>query len=173
LKRFLSDWSLALIASVVIVLTLGWLSRSSATPEEAPDFSIETTEGESFTLSDYRGQTVVLNFWATWCGPCLNEIPHFSRFASEHPDVKIIGLAVKSKSSEVAALQKRLDISYDIAMTRSKDSILDDYEMNKNGTVFPTTFVIDGEGQIIGGRIEQSLSYEQLAELVERASGSN
>jgi thiol-disulfide isomerase/thioredoxin len=173
LKRFLSDWSLALIASVVIVLTLGWLSRSSAMPEEAPDFSIETTEGENFTLSEYRGQTVVVNFWAIWCGPCLNEIPHFSRFANENPDVKIIGVAVKSNASEVAALQKKLDISYDIAMTRSKDEILDDYEMNKSGTVFPTTFVIDAEGQIIGGRIEQSLSYEQLEELVERASGSN
>jgi thiol-disulfide isomerase/thioredoxin len=173
LKRFLSDWSLALVASAVIVLVLGWLSRSPSAPEEAPDFSIETTQGESFTLSDYRGKTVVVNFWATWCGPCLKEIPHFSRFATENPDVTIIGIAVKSNPSEVTALEKKHAISYDIAISSSKDSILADYEMNTSRTVFPTTFVINSEGQIIGGRIERSLSYEELEEVVARASRSD
>jgi len=173
LKRFLSDWTLALVASAVIVVTLGWLSRSSSMPEEAPDFSIETLDGEEFSLSAHRGQVVVVNFWATWCGPCLGEIPHFSRFADAHPDVKIIGIAVKSPSKEVEKKNEEMGISYEVALASPKDPILDDYEMNKSRTVFPTTFVIDAEGNIIGGRIERALSYEELEEVVEKASNSS
>jgi thiol-disulfide isomerase/thioredoxin len=173
LKRFLSDWSLALIASAVIVVTLGWLSTRSSVPQEAPDFTVETTDEETLTLSELRGQVVVLNFWATWCGPCLNEIPHFSEFATKNPDVKIIGVAVKSKAADVAALDKKLDIAYPLVITKAKDAILDDYEMNKGNTVFPTTYVIDADGQIVGDPIKKSISYKELAEVVARASESD
>ncbi len=142
-------------------------------PEEAPDFRIETLDGEEFSLSAHRGQVVVVNFWATWCGPCLGEIPHFNRFAEKNPDVKIIGIAVKSPTKEVEKKVEEMGISYEIAQTRPKDSILDDYAMNKSRTVFPTTFVIDATGIIIGGRIERALSYEELEEVVKRASDSS
>ena len=172
LKRFLSDWSLALIASAVIVVTLGWLSTRSSVPEEAPDFTVETTDGETLSLGDLRGQVVVLNFWATWCGPCLKEIPHFSEFAEKNPDVKIIGVAVKSKPADVAALDKKMDISYPLVITSSKDSILSDYEMNTAKTVFPTTYVINAEGMIVGDPIRQAINYKELEEVVARASES-
>ncbi len=173
MKRFLSDWSLALIASAIIVITLGWLSTRSSVPEEAPDFTVESTDGETLTLSELRGQVVVVNFWATWCGPCIREIPHFSEFATKNPDVQIIGIAVKSKPADVAALDKKLDISYPLVLTQSTDSILDDYEMNRGNTVFPTTYVIDAEGRIVGDPIKKSISYKELEEVVAKASASD
>jgi thiol-disulfide isomerase/thioredoxin len=173
LKRFLSDWTLALVAAAVIVVVLGWLSRETSTPEVAPDFTIETTDGESFTLSSYRGKIVVVNFWATWCGPCLKEIPHFTEFAENNSDVQIIGIAVQSSAPDVAGLDQRYDITYPLSVTRKGDSVLDDYAMNQSNTVFPTTFVVNAEGKIVGGRIESSLSYNGLESLVAQARETN
>ena len=172
MKRFLSDWTLALVAAAVIVVALGWLSRDSPEPTLAPDFTIETLDGESFTLSDYRGQTVVVNFWGTWCPPCVAEIPEFSKYANEHPEVKVIGIAVRSGRSAVTKMKRDKGIVYDLAIAPKNAQVLDDYEMNSQQALFPTTFVIDGEGMIRSGRIERKLSYEELEELVVSASSS-
>ena len=173
MKRFLSDWTLALVAAAVIVVTLGWLSRGSVEPELAPDFSIETIDGENFTLSEHRGQIVIVNFWGTWCPPCVAEIPEFSKFADDNPDVKVIGIAVRSGKTAVEKMRRDKGIVYDIAIAPKNAQVLSDYEMNSQRALFPTTFVIDAEGMIRSGRVERKLSYEELEELVEDASSSD
>ena len=65
-------------------------SETEEVPVEAPDFEVTLVSGETVKLSDYRGQKVLLNFWATWCGPCVKEMPAFQRLYEEYPDDVVI-----------------------------------------------------------------------------------
>lgn len=127
-----------LVAGLVI---FGWL-RSPSLPDEAPDFTLATVKGDPITLSDLRGQTVIVNFWATWCGPCLAELPTLQAFARARPDVTLIGVAI----DEPAATRRRTQLSgltYPIA--------LGDHAVSRayGVTSFPTTVVVDPQGRIV------------------------
>src|SRR3989338_8143982 len=68
---------------------------------QAAGFSLEDTQGNSHRLEDYRGKWVLVNFWATWCPPCLSEIPELSSLHDTHKgkDLVVIGIAIESGSS--------------------------------------------------------------------------
>ena len=94
-----------------------WLALSL--PCYAADFSLEDMQGETHRLADYRGKWVLVNFWATWCPPCLNEIPELSSLHNAHKDsdLVVIGIAVDSgSSSKVADFVQAHGISYPIVM---------------------------------------------------------
>ena len=80
-------------ALVLLMGALSWL-RSPDLPAQAPDFTLASLDGPSVQLSELRGKTVVLNFWATWCGPCRMELPGLVSFTAEHPDVPVLFIAV-------------------------------------------------------------------------------
>ena len=158
-----------MVAAAVIVVTLGWLSNRPPVPEDAPDFSIETIDGDTFSLADHKGGIVVLNFWGTWCPPCVKEIPEFNRFAQDNPNVTIIGVAVRDNLSNVTNMQRQKNITYPLALAQKNPQILQDYEMGSNA-LFPTTFVINANGMITSGRVEGGIDYETLADLVADAA---
>lgn len=70
--------------------------------EEAPNFLLESLEGKKVKLSDYRGQVVLLNFWATWCGPCKEEMPYLQKAYEKFHDQGVVVLAVNIAESRVA-----------------------------------------------------------------------
>lgn len=71
---------------------------------DAPDFSLETLRGEdTLSLADFRGRTLVIDFWATWCAPCVEQIPHLNAFAAEYDDVALVGIAVDAEGRDVVA----------------------------------------------------------------------
>lgn len=114
----------------------------------APDFTLATLAGDSLRLSDLRGQVVLLNFWATWCAPCVEEIPEFVDLYRElHPEgLAIVGVAIDEQGPElVAPFAERFNINYPVALDPG-GIVADAY-----GGVFalPTTYVIDPAGQII------------------------
>ena len=158
-----------MVAAAVIVVTLGWLSNRPTEPVEAPDFSIETIDGETFSLSEHKGGIVVLNFWGTWCPPCVKEIPEFNRFAQDNPNVTIIGVAVRDSLANVTKMQRQKNITYPLALVQNSPKILQDYEMGSNA-LFPTTFVINANGMITSGRVEGGIDYETLEDLVSDAA---
>lgn len=118
------------------------------TGKAAPTFTLVDLDGKKVSLADYKGHPVVLNFWATYCGPCKLEMPWFQDLQNKYKDKGLVvlgldqddGMAVK----EVAAASKRVGVTYPILMpdeTVSKSYQLSDY--------IPETFYVDKSGKIV------------------------
>ncbi|MBI5430760.1 MAG: TlpA family protein disulfide reductase [Nitrosomonadales bacterium] len=90
---------------------------------QAEDFVLEDMQGKTHRLADYRGKWVLVNFWATWCPPCLNEIPELSNLHNAHKDkdLVVIGIAMESGSSaKVADFARAHGITYPVVMGNRK-----------------------------------------------------
>jgi peroxiredoxin len=113
----------------------------------APDFSLESLDGSTMRLSDLRGKAVLLNFWATWCGPCKIEMPWFVDFQSQYASqgLQIVGVAMDDASKEdIGKFAKDMGVNYPILI--GKDSVGDQYG---GVPALPETFVITRDGKII------------------------
>jgi len=112
----------------------------------APDFDLQTLDGKSLKLSDLRGKAVLLNFWATYCGPCKIEMPWFVELQKEYgpQGFQIIGVAMDDASNEeIAKFAKEMGVNYPILI--GKDSVANSYG---GVSVLPTTFFVDRDGKI-------------------------
>ena len=104
-------------------LACGLLLLVLSSPIHATDFSLEDMRGKMHRLEDYRGKWVLVNFWATWCPPCLSEIPELSSLHDAHKDsdLVVIGIAMDSgSSSKVASFAEAHGISYPVVMGNRK-----------------------------------------------------
>ena len=92
----------------------------------APDFSLPTLTGEPLTLSSYRGKVVLLDFWATWCDPCREEIPHFVELQTKYGSqgLQIIGVSMDDSPEPVRDYAQRVKINYPIVMGNAKTGTL-------------------------------------------------
>lgn len=114
--------------------------------KDAPDFTLETMEGEPFTLSDQQDKVVVLNFWATWCAPCRKEIPDFMELHKELNDdgVLFAGISLDEEGWEkVRPYAEDMGINYPL--------MVDDGSVSREyGPIraIPTTFVINKKGKV-------------------------
>src|SRR3954470_16813228 len=113
----------------------------------APEFALESLDGKTVRLSDFRGKAVLVNFWATWCQPCKIEMPWFEEMQKEYgPNgFQVLGIAMDDASKEdIAKFAKDMGVNYPILL--GKESVGDSYG---GVNVLPTTYFIDRDGKII------------------------
>jgi peroxiredoxin len=129
------------------------MGMAKVPPKAAPDFTLPSTDGRQVSLQQYRGKVVFLNFWATWCIPCREEMPALERLHQTYQaqDLAIISIDLKESADQVKAFLQKHNLSF--------PSLLD-----QNGSVFrdylvvgmPTTYLIGRDGTIlargVGGR---------------------
>jgi len=125
--------------------TLTALPPAPAIGHPAPDFTLPTLAGGQVTLSDLAGQPVVLNFWASWCGPCRAEMPELQRLHDRlgEAGMAVLGVNQGESPDTAAAFLEKLGLSFPVALDQ-RTGVSQQYLVNS----LPTTFFIDREGVI-------------------------
>jgi thiol-disulfide isomerase/thioredoxin len=132
----------------VAILFLAFAGFSSPTAaKKAPNFSLSTNDGKTIELSKLKGKTVVINFWATWCGPCRAEIPGFLEVYEKYKSkgLEIVGISLDQGGwNDVSPFVKKFKISYPVVIGNDKIS-----KQYGNIEAIPTTFIVDKNGTIV------------------------
>ena len=138
----------------ILVLTLGLIGVVASTlrdhnvvaGDSAPSFSVTTDSGRKVSLNDFGGKVLVLNFWATWCPPCLSELPSLNEMAAtlKNNGVVVLGISVDKEKADYDKFLKKVRLNFETAHDPSAD-ISVEYGTFK----YPETYVIDRNGKVL------------------------
>ncbi|HKS39319.1 MAG TPA: TlpA disulfide reductase family protein [Blastocatellia bacterium] len=135
---------------LALLLAVQPIIAVSHTPsnQSAPAFALKDLQGRTVRLSDYKGKVLLINFWATWCAPCLVEMPDLVKLQKEYESqgLQIVGITCPPMSrKDVRGVARKLKINYPILF--GTDEVSDAYYAT---SVLPTTIVIDRNGKVRG-----------------------
>lgn len=151
-----------LIIVAVVAVVFAWILLRPPTVNNhsgtgalraAPEFTLTDLDGKKISLSAFRGRVVLLDFWATWCAPCKEEIPHFIDMQTRYGDrgLQVIGVSMDDDQKPVRDFQQQFRMNYPVVMGNSEMA-------SQYGGTFglPITFVIDSNGSIVARHIGQT-----------------
>ncbi|MAH21472.1 MAG: hypothetical protein CMO12_01510 [Thaumarchaeota archaeon] len=180
-KNWKRTFGLAVVVSIVIIAIVGIENPLSTSPiettssssdiansstgtqigERLPNFTLNTLDGKELSLTDFRGMPVLVNFWATWCTFCVNEMPDLQR-AFENENVAVLGVnRAETIEKQLDFLKNNLRITYPILLDPS-DSLARAFGV----TIMPTTFVLNSEGIVIQHKLGQYASLEEITNAI-------
>jgi cytochrome c biogenesis protein CcmG/thiol:disulfide interchange protein DsbE len=176
----LQGWSMAMVAVVaLLLLAFVWHHQAKLSGGLTPagsrrqmhDAALQQMDGGTWRLSEHRGQVVVINYWATWCGPCREETPGLVRLANElgPRGLAIVGVSLdEGDRGKVRAFAERFHVNYPVAFPAPMSQIAQGLE------AVPTTILVDREGRAakayIGAMREVDLRTDVEALLAETSS---
>ena len=175
--------TVGVVLSIPLFLLLVWISAASpegrsleslyasvgiqriTPPVEAPDFTLKNLEGSEISRKDFEGKVVFLNFWASWCGPCRDEMPSMERLWQrfKEDDFVILAIDLRESRGEVVSFMKEYGLTFPVLLD-SKGEV---------GSMFgvraiPTTYLLDSKGEVVGGAIgARNWESEDAFELIE------
>jgi cytochrome c biogenesis protein CcmG/thiol:disulfide interchange protein DsbE len=178
----LKRWILRSLALIAVAAGLYFMvrhrgvhpgARSTSIGKEsmAPDFSLPGLSGQRLDLSSYRGKVVLLDFWATWCDPCREEIPHFVELQNRYGNkgLQIIGVSMDDGPEPVREFYQRLKMNYPVVMGTAQTG-----ELYGGVLGLPVAFLIRQDGRIIAkhfGATEISVLEKEIVNVLESKGG--
>ena len=147
--NFRLKFSTLTFLGIFLLFSLG--NGEADVQQKAPDFTLRDLSGNTVSLKDYRGQTVLLDFWATWCVPCRKSMPELVKLQKKYRNkgLVIFGLSIDNPqhydNQYLLGFKKRLKINYRVL--RADEKVIRDYLGAKPAGI-PILFVIDREGRI-------------------------
>ncbi len=134
---------------------------------DAPDFTLKSVTGEDITLSSYRGKVVLLDFWATWCGPCMQSIPELVRLQEKYRDkgLVILGISMDTPSQADDDQLKKFMRTFNIKYPVMRDNgLVSRAYFGHSPAAIPTMHIVNREGKIVKtiigfspGEVEKSI----------------
>jgi thiol-disulfide isomerase/thioredoxin len=132
------------LAIVVVVIVLFPQGKPLVVGTAAPEMVARSYNGKSWRLADHYGKPTLVNFWGSWCVPCIREMPMLSKVAKKtRGKVNFLGIAVDSPAEEVSAVVKRFDLQYSIATVDHAT------QRQWKAEFLPTTYLLDGTGKVV------------------------
>jgi peroxiredoxin len=160
-----------MIVGAALAVSVGGTGATQVAPlaaRSAPDFTLRSAEGPAVRLQEQRGRVVMVNFWATWCGPCRQEMPHLNRLYGRYRDAgfTLLGVNIDEDQGKAVSLASRLGLQFPVLLdTDKKVSRL--YDLS----TMPSTVLIDRDGRVryvhLGYREGYETTYDkQIRELL-------
>ena len=159
-------WTLAVLASIALAWTtiaaeMPWLIEGAFAPamtscpadaKPATDFTLKDVNNRDVKLSSFRGKVVLLDFWATWCGPCKLEIPWFLEFQQKFgkDGLQVIGVSVDDTLAKMKPYVAEMKMTYPVLQGLNRDDLVDAYGAT---VALPTTVMISRDGKVCSRHI--------------------
>jgi len=135
----------SLIGIIFCLFAATGLASSGMEGQPAPDFALKSSSGENLRLSEYRGDVVMINFWATWCGPCRQEMPLLDELYSRYQRVgfNLLGVNIDDDSRRAMRMIEELGVNFPVLFDSRKE-VSKLYEVD----AMPVTVLVDREGTV-------------------------
>lgn len=146
------------------------LARASANPLALYGARLQGLDGQEFALSTLKGRPLVVNFWATWCAPCVQEMPHLDSLAKEFPEIKFVGIGIDT-AQNIAQFVAKIPISYQLLIA-GHAGIAMVRELGNSAGGLPFTLLFDANGSIfdsILGQVEPNDLKQRIDRLVTKS----
>jgi peroxiredoxin len=137
---------LAALAAGAVLVALPFAARGAALPRAAaPDFTLKRVDGANLRLAEQRGSVVMVNFWATWCGPCRVEMPHLNRLYDKYRSAgfQLLGVNIDDDPNAARALATKLGLKFPVLLDTDK-KVVGAYDLS----AMPATVLIDRDGLV-------------------------
>ena len=130
---------------VALFLSAGAYASSVKLSEAAPDFTLKTLGGPNLRLEEYRGQVVLINFWASWCGPCRQEMPILDRLHQRYEDTgfAVLGVNVEGEAAPAQKIVDKTNVTFPVLIDEGQ-AVSELYELE----AMPSTVVVDRDGVV-------------------------
>jgi peroxiredoxin len=133
------------VLAVLVLVALAVPAGAVTLQDQAPDFTLKSLEGSNLRLEEYRGQVVLINFWASWCGPCRQEMPLLDRLHQRYLDTgfAVLGINVEGEEAPARNLIDRIPVTFPVLIDQEQ-RVSELYELE----AMPSTVVVDRDGVV-------------------------